>query len=72
MRLSDATRHSYASNHHINGTPLLIISKGLGHSGSKMTEKYTHSGLEDLRVTTEKLSLKRHQTVSRDISYAKK
>ena len=37
-----------------------------------MTERYTHSGVENLRVDIEKLSLKRHQTVSKDISYAKK
>lgn len=73
LRLYDATRHSFASNLGNTGTSDSNLSKLLGHSpGSKMTERYTHSGVENLRVDIEKLSLKRHQTVSKDISYAKK
>ena len=62
----------HASNHIIDGTPLPIVSKGLGHSTTKMTEKYNNLGLEDLRTSIKKLSLKRQQIVSKDILYAKK
>lgn len=72
LRLYDATRHSFASNLVNSGSTLYKVSRLMGHSSVKMTEKYTHSGLENLRVDSSKLSLNRHQTVINGVSYAKK
>ena len=63
LRLYDASRHSFASQLVNSGTSLYIVSKLLGHSTVKMTEKYSHSDVESLRTDTQKLSLKRAQTV---------
>jgi site-specific recombinase XerD len=57
IRLYDFTRHSFASNLHNAGVPLLNISRLLGHSSTKMTERYAHSDVESLRVHVEGLSL---------------
>jgi hypothetical protein len=64
VRLYDATRHSFASNHLNNGTSLYKASKLMGHSSTKMTGKYAHVDAEGLRLDVRKaLSLNRHQTV---------
>lgn len=67
VRLYDLTRHSFASNHLNNGTAIYKVSKLMGHSSVKMTEKYGHLDIEGLRVEVEKLSLNRHQTVIKGI-----
>jgi integrase len=72
LRLYDATRHSFASNLVNSGTTIYKVSKLLGHSSVKMTEKYTHSDVENLRADIQKLSLKRHQTVITNILEVKK
>ncbi len=72
LRLYDATRHSFASNLVNSGSTIYKVSKLLGHSSVKMTEKYAHSGVENLRTDIQKLSLKRQQTVSKKVLYVKK
>jgi site-specific recombinase XerD len=58
LRLYDATRHSFASQLVNAGTSIFKVSKLLGHSSVKMTEKYSHSNIENLRADMEKISLK--------------
>ena len=72
LRLYDATRHSFASNLVNSGSTIYMVSKLLGHSSVKMTEKYAHSEVENLRTDIEKLSLKSHQTVSKRVIGVKK
>jgi integrase len=72
VRLYDATRHSFASNHLNNGTSIYKVSKLMGHSSVNMTEKYGHSDVEGLRVDIHKLSLNRHQNVIKVIANDKK
>lgn len=63
VRLYDATRHSFASNLINSGVSLFKISKLLGHSNTKMTEKYAHSDVESLRADIHKISLNKIKTV---------
>ncbi len=72
LRLYDATRHSFASNLVNSGSTIYKVSKLLGHSSVKMTEKYAHSNIENLRIDIQKLSLNRHQTVIKEVLYAQK
>ena len=71
VRLYDATRHSYGSILVNNGTSIYKVSKLMGHSSVKMTEKYAHVDMENLRYDIEKLSLNRQQTVIKEFSLAK-
>ena len=48
MRLHDL-RHSYATNLIDAGVPAAIVAKQLGHTSTRMTDKYTHIGAESLR-----------------------
>lgn len=57
VRLYDATRHSFASQLVNKGVSLLSVSRLLGHSSVKMTERYAHSDIEKLRVDVNSLSL---------------
>lgn len=57
VRLYDATRHSVATQLVNSGVSLIKISKLLGHSNIKMTERYAHVDVESLRVDIKKLSL---------------
>jgi integrase len=65
LRLYDASRHSYASNLVNSGVSLFKVSKLLGHTSMKTTEKYAHADLEHLRVEIDKVSLKEGPTVTR-------
>ncbi len=65
LRLYDATRHSFASQLVNSGTTLFHVSKLLGHSSTKMTEKYAHSNIEKLKTEIAKISLKGGATVPR-------
>jgi integrase len=65
LRLYDATRHSFASQLVNSGSTIYKVSKLLGHSSVKMTEKYAHSNIESLKTEVEKLSLKKIKTVTR-------
>ena len=59
LRLYDATRHSFASQLANDGAPLLNVSRLMGHTTTKTTERYyAHSSVEALRATVEKMSLK--------------
>jgi integrase len=46
------------------GTPLNKVSKLLGHSSTKMTEKYAHHHIETLRAELANLSLRKDKTVT--------
>ena len=67
LRLYDATRHSFASNLVNSGSTIYKVSKLLGHSSVKMTEKYSHSEVENLRTDINKLTLNREQTVNKTV-----
>lgn len=58
LRLYDCTRHSFASNLVNSGTSVFKVSRLMGHSSIKMTERYSHENIESSRVEIEKLSLK--------------
>jgi integrase len=64
LRLYDASRHSFASQLVNSGVSLFTVSKLLGHSSTKMTEKYSHANLDSMRTELAKLSLKKSETVS--------
>jgi len=64
LRLYDASRHSFASQLVNSGGSLFTVSKLLGHSSTKMTEKYSHANIESMRTELAKLSLKKKETVS--------
>jgi len=57
LRLYDASRHSFASQLVNSGVSLFTVSKLLGHSSTKMTEKYSHASLESMRAELSKISL---------------
>jgi integrase len=71
LRLYDATRHSFASQLVNSGTSLFKVSKLLGHSSVKMTEKYSHENVEGLRTDLQKVSLKKVVTVTKPSPEAK-
>jgi len=59
FRLYDATRHSFGSQLIDMGSSPYKVSKLMGHSSIKVTEKYyLHSDAKSLRTDLEKLSLK--------------
>lgn len=65
IRLYDATRHSVASQLANKGIPLLNVAKLLGHSSTKMAEKYyIHTDVGRLKADIINLSLK-DQTVTK-------
>ncbi len=57
VRLYDASRHSFASQLINSGVSIYSVSNLLGHSSTKMTEKYLHNDLEKLKVDISSLSL---------------
>jgi integrase len=65
LRLYDAGRHSFASQLANANVPTHKISWLLGHSTTKMSEKYTHHDLESLRTDLSRMSLKKKETVTR-------
>ncbi len=58
IRLYDASRHSYASQLVNQNVSLYTVSKLLGHSNIKTTEKYAHADMKHLRVEINKVTLK--------------
>jgi integrase len=72
LRLYDATRHSFASQLINLGTSIYKVSKLLGHSSVKMTEKYTHSSVEYLKADMQKISLRGVSQVCLDSNDATK
>lgn len=63
LKLKDATRHSFASQLVNSNTSLFKVSKLLGHSSIKMTEKYAHGHVANLRIDIEKLTLKKKAVI---------
>jgi integrase len=59
LQKKDATRHSYATNLAIQGTPLTVIKNMLGHTSIQTTERYTHADIRTMQVEMKKLSLKK-------------
>ncbi len=57
IKLYDAARHSFASQLVNSGVHLNIISKLLGHSNIKMTQRYAHENIQSLKTATEKVSI---------------
>ena len=62
LRLYEASRHSVASQLVNAGTTLYRVSKILGHSSIKTSEKYAHPDLESMQADLSKLTLKRKGT----------
>ncbi|MBF0320878.1 MAG: site-specific integrase [Nitrospirae bacterium] len=58
LRLYDATRHSVGSQLANQNVSSFIISKILGHSSVKMTERYMHENIDGLRSGIDKITLK--------------
>jgi integrase len=58
LRLYDASRHSFASQLVNEGVSIFKVSKLLGHSSTKMTEKYSHANVNSMRADLAKLTLK--------------
>ncbi len=60
VKLYDCSRHSIASELLDSGSSMYKVSKLMGHSSVKTTEKYyAHLNVDSLRTDLEKLSLKR-------------
>ncbi|MCS7281588.1 MAG: site-specific integrase [Desulfobacterota bacterium] len=57
LRLYDATRHSFASNLLNHGVSIAKISKLLGHTNIKTTERYAHVDINSLKVDINKISI---------------
>lgn len=57
VRLYDACRHSFASQLINSGVSLYNVSKLLGHTNTKTTEKYLHNDINVLKVDVGNLSL---------------
>jgi site-specific recombinase XerD len=65
LRLYDASRHSLASQLVNSGVSLFTVSKILGHSTTRMSEKYAHADIEKLRIELSRVSLKDRKNVTR-------
>jgi len=71
IRLYDATRHSFASQLINQDVSLINVSRLLGHSSVKMTERYAHSSLSKLKINIGNVSLNKVVTVP-NVSPARK
>ena len=54
VRLHDL-RHNYASHAVMNGVPVPVVSRLLGHSSVRMTLRYVHLGERDVRAAAERI-----------------
>ena len=54
VRLHDL-RHNYASHAVMNGVPVPVVSRLLGHSSVRMTLRYIHLGDRDIRAAAERI-----------------
>jgi len=57
VRLYDATRHSFASNLINQKVPIAEISRLLGHTNIKTTERYAHVDIQSLKRDITKVSI---------------
>ena len=57
MNVADATRHSYASNLIAGDVSPLVVSKLMGHSNMRMTERYAHVNDKLLRSAADVIKL---------------
>ena len=57
VRLYDATRHSFASNLINQKVPIAEISRLLGHTNTKTTERYAHVDIQSLKKDIKKVSI---------------
>ncbi|MDR4498447.1 MAG: site-specific integrase [Candidatus Scalindua sp.] len=58
IRLYDATRHSFASQLANIGISSEKVSRLLGHSSTKMTQRYIHHDIDKLKIDVNSISLK--------------
>ena len=63
VRLHDL-RHSYASQCVIEGIPLPVVSRLLGHSQSKMTLRYVHAADRDVEAAAERVGTRISELLS--------
>ena len=54
IKLYEGTRHSFASQLINKGVPLKTIGEILGHSNSKVTDKYAHVCIYSMRDAMER------------------
>ena len=54
MRLHDL-RHTHASHAVMNGVPVPVVSRLLGHSNVRMTLRYAHLGDRDTEQAAERI-----------------
>ena len=54
VRLHDL-RHTHASHAVMNGVPVPVVSRLLGHSNVSMTLRYAHLGDRDIEAAVEKV-----------------
>ena len=54
VRLHDL-RHNYASHAVMNGVPVPVVSRLLGHRSERMTLRYVHLGDRDVRAAAERI-----------------
>jgi integrase len=67
LRLYDASRHSYASQLVSAGVPIYDVSKLLGHSEVRTTERYAHMDLASMRQKITKVSLLTTKPTGHDV-----
>lgn len=53
ITMYEGLRHSFASQRASAGMPLYLISKVLGHSDIRVTQRYAHTSLDALRIVVE-------------------
>ena len=54
VRLHDL-RHTYASHAVMNGVPVPVVSRMLGHSNVRMTLRYAHLGDHEIEAAAERV-----------------
>ena len=54
MRLHDL-RHTFASHAVMNGVPIPVVSRLLGHSTVRMTLRYAHFADKDIEAAAERI-----------------
>ena len=53
--LLDDHRHTHASHAVMNGVPVPVVSRMLGHSNVRMTLRYAHLGDRDIEAAAERI-----------------